>query len=717
MTSLSLWMDALPGRLGWTSLQAVLLIAAIALICRLAPRLSASTRSLLWWLVGLQVLLGLMLPTPVSLPLLSPAKPEAVQVIASVPAAPTFVAPSEHRIGNFGGASNPSSPMVDERNASDVPHVAAASDASLPWGNILLALWLAGVLVHLMVAARQWRQARVVLRHSHVLDDAALQEACRTQARAMGLRRCPELRVSDAIRSPQVSGWWQPVVLLPSEHALTAEESALALAHELAHLRRGDLWLGWVPAMAQRVFFFHPVVSWAMREYALNREAACDAQVMQQHHAAPQDYGRLLLRLGVAHPLHAGLAGASPTFLNLKRRLTMLQTASHDATSRARSALLILIVAGAGVLPYRVTEAAAESPAPASTVAAPAAAIAPSVQPAPKAVSAISAAPAVHAAPAAEAKHAAKATPATKAILASTSHAWVPEPPSAPPVPATPPTPPTPPTPATPITPLTPPTPATPATPATPPTPMTPPTPPTPPSIGMRGRHVDIDIDSDARNGFALFDDKASTILVNGTDHDIEAAKRERKGSEPLLWFRRGNQAYVVRDAATIDHARDAYAPMHEISSMESRIAGEQSRIASIQSRMANREGELAAQQGELAARHGALESQRAQLQSQRTSLESKPGVTQADLREMDTQIRMLDNEIRAVASRARTPSEDREFQHQQEELARQERELERQQEALEERQRSEDSKADSQMEKLLDDAIARGVAKPTSLR
>ncbi|WP_201314295.1 M56 family metallopeptidase [Dyella sp. EPa41] len=709
MTTLSLWMDALPGRLGWTSLQAVLLIGAIALVCRLAPRLSAATRSLLWWLVGMQVLLGLMLPTPVSLPLLAPAKREVAQVIVTAPAAPTFVAPSEHRIGSFGGASRPSSPMVDGGDVTDAPGV-ATTNGSLPWRNILLALWLAGVLLHALMALRQWREARAVLRRSRVPGDPVLQEACRSQARVMGLRRCPELRVSDDIRSPQVSGWWRPVILLPAAHALTAQESTLALAHELAHLRRGDLWLGCVPAMAQRVFFFHPAVAWAMREYALNREAACDAQVMQQHDAAPQDYGRLLLRLGVAHPLHAGLAGASPTFLNLKRRLTMLQSASHDATSRVRSALLILIVACAGVLPYRVTEAAAESPAPApaSTAAAPAAAVAASVQPAPKAAPAVSATPA---APAADAKPAAKATPATKATLADTSHGWVPEPPSPPPVPATPPTPPTPPTPATPRTP---PTPATPATPPTPPTPMTPPTPPT---IGLRGHHVDIDIDSDARNGFALFDDKASTILVNGTDRDIEAAKRERKGTEPLLWFRRGNQAYVVRDGATIDHARAAYAPMHEIASMESRISREQSRIASMQSRMAGREGELAARQGELAARHGELESQRAQLQSQRAVLESRPGVTQADLRDMDTQIRMLDNEIRAVASRVHAPADDREFQRQQEELASQERELEYQQRALEERERSENRKADSQMEKLLDDAIARGVAKPTSLR
>jgi hypothetical protein len=42
-------------------------------------------------------------------------------------------------------------------------------------------------------------------------------------------------------------------------HTLTPNESSMALAHELAHLRRGDLWLGWLPAIAQRLFFFHPL--------------------------------------------------------------------------------------------------------------------------------------------------------------------------------------------------------------------------------------------------------------------------------------------------------------------------------------------------------------------------------------------------------------------------------------------------------------------------
>ena len=90
-----------------------------------------------------------------------------------------------------------------------------------------------------------------------------------------------------------------------------------------------------------------------MREYALYREAACDVQVVQQGDSVPQDYGRLLLRLGVAHPLHAGLAGASPTFENLKRRLTMLQ--QTESSSRLRGALLVALIAVVGVIPYRVT--------------------------------------------------------------------------------------------------------------------------------------------------------------------------------------------------------------------------------------------------------------------------------------------------------------------------------------------------------------------------
>ncbi len=125
-------------------------------------------------------------------------------------------------------------------------------------------------------AARMARDTRSDARGRTDRRCRATCAVCRAGARAR-LRRCPALRRSDVIVSPQVTGLWRPVVLLPAEHTLDAHECAMALAHELAHLRRGDLWLGWIPALAQRAFFFHPLARWAMREYAsiAKRPAMC----------------------------------------------------------------------------------------------------------------------------------------------------------------------------------------------------------------------------------------------------------------------------------------------------------------------------------------------------------------------------------------------------------------------------------------------------------
>ncbi|MFZ0870919.1 MAG: M56 family metallopeptidase, partial [Rhodanobacter sp.] len=347
MNVIDMLADTLLVRLAWTCAQATLLIGALWLLGRWMPRLSPAIRCMLWWLLGAQLLVGLVTSAPVQLPLLSTTSHDVAITTSADPRSTTMtplaepMAPSE-----FAASSTPSTTTVVSTTAR-----------SLHWQRLLLALWLAGLLVQLLLVARQWLWARTVLRESVPLHDETLQALCAQQARILGLRRCPKLRMSAAIASPQVAGLWRPTVLLPANQLLTPEESAMALAHELAHLRRGDLWLVWVPAIAQRLFFFHPLVAWAMREYALNREAACDAQVLQQHRAAPQTYGRLLLRLGVAHPMHSGLAGASPTFQNLKRRLTMLQQTVNDTRPRARGWLLVALVAIAGVLPYRVTAA------------------------------------------------------------------------------------------------------------------------------------------------------------------------------------------------------------------------------------------------------------------------------------------------------------------------------------------------------------------------
>ncbi|MEO6798974.1 MAG: M56 family metallopeptidase, partial [Rhodanobacter sp.] len=362
MNGLGPFADALLARLAWTSIQATMLIAVVWLIVRLMPRLPAAIRCTLWWLVSLQLLLGLCWHAPVMLPLLSPAKTAIATTHVTTPSNVEIMSAP----GTF---TRPTS-----RSAGALATTSTAS--TVHWRTLVLALWLAAVLVQLPLLARQWRRTGRLLDTAQPLADASMQAACAQRARSLGLRRCPPLYVSAEIVSPQVNGLRRPVVLLPASHAMTPAESAMAIAHELAHLRRGDLWLAWLPAIAGRLFFFHPLVRLALREYAFEREAACDADVLRQTGTMPHAYAQLLLRLGISHPIHAGLAGASPTFENLKRRLTMLQHFDPASRRHLRGWLLVALVAGAGVLPYRVTAASSKHDHPALPAAS-ASAIAP----------------------------------------------------------------------------------------------------------------------------------------------------------------------------------------------------------------------------------------------------------------------------------------------------------------------------------------------------
>jgi hypothetical protein len=174
-------------------------------------------------------------------------------------------------------------------------------------------------------------------------DDA---ESAGQLAAAIGLAAVPEIRLSAETDAPLVVGSRRPVVLLPAGAALTPEERLMALGHEFTHIRRRDLAFGWIPAVAERLFFFHPFVRLAAREYATAREAACDAALLRALDVAPQDYGRLLVRFGVSGERLAWSAGgASPSAASLRRRLDMLQHLSRSSRGAAWLTAAIVVLA------------------------------------------------------------------------------------------------------------------------------------------------------------------------------------------------------------------------------------------------------------------------------------------------------------------------------------------------------------------------------------
>lgn len=353
--------ETLLPRLLAAGVQSLFVVAAIWLALRwLRP--SAALRCWLWWCAALQLLLGALWPAPLELPLL-PAQWQRVAEAAAAPAAPQL-SPS---------AQLPY--LVTRAEFAAAPAAAAPAADWLSWPALFAALWLAGLIVLGVASARGYLAIRRRVAGARDCEHAPALSAYRALGASLGLRRLPPLRVSAQIDSPQLVGP-PATVLLPQRQLaqLSDEELAMALHHELTHLRRRDLWWGWVPALARHLFFFHPLAHVIAREYAIAREQACDAAVLDSRRYAAHDYGRLLLRLGVAPRPAAGVAGASPTYTVLKRRLIMLQnetSAAQDASAqgtpmrgaaaRVGGAALIAAVAALGLVPYKVTAAAEEA--------------------------------------------------------------------------------------------------------------------------------------------------------------------------------------------------------------------------------------------------------------------------------------------------------------------------------------------------------------------
>ena len=337
------------------SLEGAVLVAGIWSLGRLWPRLSAGTLTILWWCAAAKFLLALAWIPPIELRIL-PAAQQRVSAGAS----------AEHSVPEVGTIS---------ASVPAVPHSRGAGASAIDWPSMLLGLWVCGVAVMLVEGVRRWRFTTGLIARSEPASEEATRIATEVAA-TIGLRRTPSIRVSEEVSTPLVAGALRPVVVVPADRfaALSADEQRMALCHELAHVKRADLWLGCVPALAERVFFFHPLVRLAAREYALCREAACDAAVIDALATSPREYARLLLALGVSPGrMTAAAAGASWSFSTLKRRITMLGEPSTRSWTGRAIAATVITAAIAAIVPLRLSarpqSAAMPAPTPERTIA------------------------------------------------------------------------------------------------------------------------------------------------------------------------------------------------------------------------------------------------------------------------------------------------------------------------------------------------------------
>jgi beta-lactamase regulating signal transducer with metallopeptidase domain len=221
--------------------------------------------------------------------------------------------------------------------------------------RLLLGLW---------AIRRGWQRSQPV----HDPDLLRLIEELRS---ALGVQRPVAVRESADLTTAATIGLRNPMLLLPSDwHNWSEEQRRVVVAHELAHVARGDFAAWLLAQLSVALYFWHPLVHALAGRLRLHQELAADASAAPLAGGRPA-YLRTLAQLALrADDLAHGWP--APAFLSAKktllRRVEMLRV-MDDGLKRPDSrigrrltiALVIVLALTVSALrgPVRQTWAAA----------------------------------------------------------------------------------------------------------------------------------------------------------------------------------------------------------------------------------------------------------------------------------------------------------------------------------------------------------------------
>ncbi|HEX3373099.1 MAG TPA: M56 family metallopeptidase [Edaphobacter sp.] len=223
--------------------QGIVLAAGVALCLRLLPRTTAAVRFAIWTAV--------------------------FAVLAVMPLVHAYTS------GSGGGtAGHGAMVQLDVR-----------------WTYAIAALWLTVSLV------RAVKLAMSAVRLRGIWKRAVPVEGCDEVLQAAGFRGV-ELCTSKDVDRPSVIGFFSPRILIPEElfARLTTAEFGQIVLHEVGHLRRADDWINLLQKLSLVLVPLNPVLMWIERRLCLERELACDDDVLRLT-KAPKAYATCLTNL------------------------------------------------------------------------------------------------------------------------------------------------------------------------------------------------------------------------------------------------------------------------------------------------------------------------------------------------------------------------------------------------------------------------------------
>ena len=242
------------------------------------------------------------------------------------------------------------------------PVAVAANDipaATVDWAALGITVWLGGAALFFIIQ---------MIRYASMRDDLL------SEAEEITYIGRVSVVASDQVAGPLAFGLFKRYIAVPQDFTKTYSpaERELAIAHEMAHHKSGDLFANLAAFIVLCLQWFNPVAWMSWNAFRFDQEAACDARVLAGKGVEDRViYGQALARTAFdGVPTFATALNSPKTIIERLRRLNM-----NDASTKRRifgklgifAAAAIILPATATIVPVVAQEAEKavnESPKP-----------------------------------------------------------------------------------------------------------------------------------------------------------------------------------------------------------------------------------------------------------------------------------------------------------------------------------------------------------------
>ena len=212
---------------------------------------------------------------------------------------------------------------------------------------IAVTLLGAGTIVFFVRLAIGLVAIRRLIVSSSVVSGAETEDLRRMSGVRSGRTRCCLFASHPSLAVPVTVGYWRPWILLPADwRTWSASRLSAVMAHEGAHVDRGDYLAGISATLFRAVWWWHPAAWLAVSRLQLTAELACDARASASDSRA--DYASHLLDLartaGGRRVRYGWTLGATS---RLRQRVDALiddRTAAHPLTVHLRASIIVMAI-------------------------------------------------------------------------------------------------------------------------------------------------------------------------------------------------------------------------------------------------------------------------------------------------------------------------------------------------------------------------------------